>query len=115
MIETSLFSEAINKNMKLKIIFWMIENIENSNLPSTDETVKIYSSKNDMHHKFCHSPTKELLVHEQNSSNRVASICWYNEGFAKKITTFKTKSGESSLVLKNKNKKWRIMIYLTSS
>ena len=53
----------------------MIENIENSNLPSTDETVKIYSSKNDMHHKFCHSSTKELLVHEQNSSNRVASMC----------------------------------------
>ena len=47
MIKTSLFSEAINNsNIKLQIIFWLINNMENSNIPSADETVKIYDGKN---------------------------------------------------------------------
>ena len=41
MIKTSLFSEAIdNRNIKLKIVFWLINNMENSNIPYGDETVK---------------------------------------------------------------------------
>ena len=40
MIETSLFSEAINRNIKLQIIFSLINNMEN-NIASVDETVKI--------------------------------------------------------------------------
>ena len=41
MIKTSLFSEAIdNRNIKLQIVFWLINNMENSNIPYGDETVK---------------------------------------------------------------------------
>ena len=40
MIETSLFSEAINRNIKLQNIFSLINNMEN-NIASADETVKI--------------------------------------------------------------------------
>ena len=41
MIKTSIFLEAIdNSNIKLQIVFWLINNMENSNIPYSDETVK---------------------------------------------------------------------------
>ena len=43
--------------------------MENNNIPSADETVKIYDCKNnEVQLKFRHGPTKQLLAHEQNYS-----------------------------------------------
>ena len=48
--------------------------MENSNIPSADETVKIYNSKNnEVQLKFHHGPMKQLLFYEQNPSKRVDS------------------------------------------
>ena len=60
MVKTSLFSEVINNStIKLQIIFWLINNMENSNITSADETVKIYDGKNNkVQLRFRHGPTK---------------------------------------------------------
>ena len=56
-----------------------------------------------------------LLAYEQNHSKRIDSRRWYKEGFAKKMTTFKTKTGDkSSLVFKNKDKNGELTIYTTN-
>ena len=48
--------------------------MDNSNIPSADETVKIYDSKNnEVQLKFRHGPTKQLLAYEQNPPKRVDS------------------------------------------
>ena len=59
----------------------------------------------------------QLLAYEQKSpSNRVASKGWYKEGFTKRMTDFKTKTGgKVLLVLKNKDKKGKLTIYTKSS
>ena len=90
--------------------------MENSNIPSADETVKIYNSKNnEVQLKFHHGPMKQLLFYEQNPSKRVDSRRLYKEDFAKKVTAFKTKTGgKSLLVLKNKDKNGELTIYTTS-
>ena len=90
--------------------------MENSNVPSADETVKIYDSKNnEVQLKFRHGPKKQLLAYEQNPSKRVDSRRWYKKGFAKKMTAFKTKTGdESLLVLKNRDKNGELTIYTTN-
>ena len=90
--------------------------MENSNIPSAGETINIYNSKNnEVQLKFCHGPTKQLLAYEQNPSKRIYSRRWYKEGFTKKITTFKTKAGDKSLlVLKNKVKNGELPIYTTN-
>ena len=117
MIETSLFSEAINRNIKLQIIFSLINNMEN-NIASADETVKIQNRKNnEVQLKFLHGSTMQLLAYEQKSpSKRVLSKWWYKEGFTKRMTDFKTKTGDKVLlVLKNKDKKGELTIYTKSS
>ena len=53
--------------------------------------------------------------YEQNQSKTVDSRQWYKEGFAKKMTAFKTKTGdEGLLVLKNKDKNGELTIYATN-
>ena len=90
--------------------------MENSNVPSADETVKIYDSKNnEVQLKFRHGPKKQLLAYEQNPSKRVDSRRWYKKGFVKKMTAFKTKTGDKSLlVLKNRDKNGELTIYTTN-
>ena len=56
--------------------------------------------------KCRHGPTKQLLADKQNPSKRVESRRWYKEGFAKKMTVFKRKTVDESLLVflkKDKN------------
>ena len=58
---------------------------------------KIWDGKNnEVQLKSCHGLTKQLLAYEENPSKRVDSRQWWKEAFAKKMTTFKTKTGDKN-------------------
>ena len=64
--------------------------------------------------KYRHGSPKNELLYEPDHAKQVESRRWHKEGFVKKMSVLKTKTGdESLLVLKNKDKEGRLTIFTT--
>ena len=64
--------------------------------------------------KYRHGSPKNELSYEPDHAKQVESRRWHKEGFVKKMSVLKTKTGdESLLVLKNKDKEGRLTIFTT--
>ena len=64
--------------------------------------------------KYRYGSQKNELSYEPDHAKQVQSRRWHKEGFVKKMSGLKTKTGdESLLVLKNKDKEGRLTIFAT--
>ena len=86
-----------------------------SDINSASSIAKIFDSDNkEVKLKYCHCHPKNELWYDPDHAKRGESRRWHKEGFAKKMSALKTKTGhESLLVLKNKDKEGRLTILTT--
>ena len=87
--------------------------MDNSN--SASSIAKIFDGDSkEVKLKYRHGSPKNELSYEPDHAKQVESRRWHKEGFVKKMSVLKTKTGdESLLVLKNKDKEGRLTIFTT--
>ena len=75
-----------------------------SDINSASSIAKIFDKEVKLKYRHCHP--KNELSYDPDHAKRGESRRWHKEGFAKKMSALKTKTGhESLLVLKNNSKK----------